>query len=341
MSAKLTILRAGPLMTVQDMGRPGRIADGLSPGGAMDRLALLEGAALLGLAKPAQAIEMAGMGGRFRCDTPLRFALSGAPMRAQIDDMPLRWNASHKLEPGQTLTIASVSSGTYGYLTPGGGIAGTELLGSVAAHLSVGLGRPLAEGDILTLGEDPSPGRPPRGIVSEDRFGGGSLRIMPGPQTELFDDATRGRLAQTSFHRSPRANRTGLPLLQEGEGFAPADPVSPLSDFIIAGDLQMTGDGTPYLMLAECQTIGGYPRIGTVIAADLPRAAQAPPSARLRFTWITSDAADRLYLSEAQIMAALAGRAQPLVRDPADIPDLLSYQLIDGVTAGRELDPEP
>ena len=338
MTGTLTILQAGPLMTVQDMGRPGRIADGLSPGGALDRLALLEATALLGLPQPRETIEMGGMGGKFRCDAPLRFALTGARMSARIDDAPLRWNASHRLEPGQTLTIGGAQAGAYGYLTPAGGIAATRTMDSAAAHLSVGLGAVLATGDRLALGDDPCPDRAAQGLEPEERLGGGALRLMPGPQTDMFDADTRARLAGTTFRRSPRANRTGLPLVHDGAPFAPARTTSPVSDFVIAGDVQITGDGTPYLMLAECQTIGGYPRIGTVVAADLPRAAQAPTTAPLSFRWITTAEADALCQTDAQQLAALAARAAPLIRDPADIPDLLSYQLIGGMTAGRELE---
>ena len=85
MSAHLTILRAGPGLTVQDLGRPGYLDMGLSRGGAVDRLALAEGAALLGQADSLAAVEMAGMGGEFQADQDLRIALTGARMRAQID----------------------------------------------------------------------------------------------------------------------------------------------------------------------------------------------------------------------------------------------------------------
>ena len=341
MTGVLQIVQAGPLMTVQDAGRTGRIAVGLSPGGAMDRLALREGAALLGLPRAGAAIEMAGLGGRFTSTVPLRFALTGAEMSARIDEAPCRWNASHLLQPGQTLTIGGARAGSYGYLTPAAGIAEPPLLGSVAAHLSVGLGRPLRAGDDLTLGADPHPQGRQMALARDDRLSGGTLRLMPGPQTDWFDQATRDRLARSAFRRSPRANRTGLPLVHDGDGFAARTATSPVSDFIVAGDLQITGDGTPYLMLAECQTIGGYPRIGTVIAADLPRAAQATPTDTLRFTWITPEEAAAAVLTEAQRRADMARRLQPLIRDPAHMPDLLSYNLIGGVTAGRDTEQAP
>ncbi|MCF7700830.1 biotin-dependent carboxyltransferase family protein [Loktanella sp. M215] len=341
MSATLTIVQAGPMMTLQDLGRPGRIGVGLSPGGAMDRQALIGGAALLGLAQPGAAIEMAGLGGQFRSNAPLRFALTGAVMTAQIDGRRLRWNATHTLMPGQTLSIGGAVAGTYGYLTPASGIAGPGLLGSHATHLSVGLGDKLHDGAVLTLGTDPQPDRTHCSLPSDDSLGGGVLRLMPGPQTAMFDAGTRARLAATAFTRSPRASRTGAPLVHDGDPFAAVGSASPVSDFVRAGDVQITGDGTPFVMMAECQTIGGYPRIGTVIGADMARAVQASLDAPLRFHWVTLAEADALHQSDAQVIAALRARVLPLLRDPADIPDLLSYQLIGGVTAGDELEPAP
>ncbi|HHB81668.1 MAG TPA: urea amidolyase, partial [Aliiroseovarius sp.] len=94
--------------------------------------------------------------------------------------------------------------------------------------------------------------------------------------------------------------------------------------------------GVPYVRLAECQTTGGYARIGSVIPADLPRIAQAPPGAQLHFEMLSWEEADRLWRAESGLIGALASRAEPLTRDPHDIADLLSYQLISGVVAGDE-----
>jgi 5-oxoprolinase (ATP-hydrolysing) subunit C len=340
MTATVTLERSGPMVSLQDLGRPGYIGRGLSVGGAMDRLALLEATALLGLPRPVAALEMAGMGVTLRVDTEVRFALTGAPMMAQIDGTPLAWNASHRLAAGQRLQIAGTVSGSYGYLSFAGGIATGQWLNSRSAHFSAGIAGAVAAGDELALGPDPSPSHVPQKLEVEDRFSGGSLRIMPGPQTDEFDLATRQRFAQTTFLRSPQANRQGVRLDQAGAAFAAPKAARLVSDFITCGDVQMTGDGLPYVLLAECQTIGGYPRMGTVIGADLARVAQAPLGARLRFEWLTADAADALYHSDAATLAFLRGKVQPMRRNPADMHDLLSYQLISGVTRGDDLERE-
>ncbi|MBV6637956.1 MAG: urea amidolyase, partial [Mameliella sp.] len=171
----LEILQVGPGVTVQDDGRPGYMALGLSRGGAADRQALAEGAALL--RQPVgTALELAGFGGRFRVDTPCRIALTGAPMRATLAGAPLAWNASHALPAGAVLEIGGALQGVYGYLTVGGGFDLPKELGARSVHLNAGLGRLLEAGDSLPL--TPDTGRD-IGLTLDpvDRFGGGVLRV--------------------------------------------------------------------------------------------------------------------------------------------------------------------
>lgn len=332
----LHLHRADGILTVQDMGRPRHLAEGLSRGGAMDRQALIEAAALLGSSGPLAAIEMAGAGGVFETDMPTRIALTGAPMAATLNDTPLRWHATHLILPGQSLRIAGVQAGSYGYLTPAGGMATEEWLGSRAAHLSIGIFPALSPGD-LPIGDDPEPDSAPQLIEPSRRFNGGTIRVIDGPQTGLFDEDILTAFYDCEFTRSNRGNRQGIRFdaprdftTQKAAGLA-SDPIGP-------GDLQMTGDGVPFALMAECQTIGGYPRIGTIIPADLPIAAQAAPGTKLRFQRITLDEADRLWQHEAKQIQAAAGICRPLLRDPALMQDLLAYQLVSGVTAGHELE---
>lgn len=334
----LTIHRAGPAMSVQDLGRSGTLSLGLSRGGAADRLALLEAAALLGRRDVGAGIEMAGMGGRFTVDAPTRIALTGAPMRATLDGAPLAWNMSHLIPPGAMLEIGPATAGLYGYLTPAGGLATEERLGSRAAHLNAGLGRLLQNGDILPFAPDPDPQAPALLLAPDDRFSGGTIRIVEGPQTSLYSGEIRARFSETEFRRSTHGNRQGVRLDFEGAPFQAEGQLGIVSDIIVPGDIQMTGDGIPFVLLPECQTIGGYPRIGAVIPADLPKVAQAAPGTALRFEFLSFEEADRLLRSEAHMLRDLRKAARPALRDPNDIADLLGYQLISGVTAGDDLE---
>ena len=334
MTRALIVREAGPGVTVQDLGRPGQLAQGLSRGGAADRLALAEGAALLAQPGSLAAVEMAGFGGAFEAEEDLVIALTGAPMQAQIDGAPVVWNASHHLARGAVLRIGGARSGVYGYLHVAGGIDAPLVLGARSAHLTAGIGRALARGDRLAVGAG-GKGRAGLRLTPAPRFDGGEVRIIDSLQTAHFPAETLARFQSATFTRDARANRMGVRLAAAGDGFPAPGGLQVLSEVIVPGDIQVTGDGMPFVLIAECQTTGGYPRIATVIPADLPKIVQAAPGARITFRRVGHDealAAEARYRAE---IAALPRRIEPLVRDPADIENLLTYQLISGVTSGE------
>lgn len=338
MTAQLTVHKAGPGLTVQDLGRPGWKAQGLSTGGAADPLALLEAAALLRTPLNNAAIEMMGFGGTFSADISVRFAITGAVMQADINGESISPNATHVLPAGEKLIIGGAKKGVFGYLSVAGGIAIPPIMDSRATHLTAGIGKPLQSGDMLPIGADPDRMRAPMKLAVTDRFAGGVIRIMPGPQTDFFAPETLAAFSQTTFTRSPRGNRQGVRLDYDGNGFGTRGGLNQVSDLIVPGDIQMTGDGVPYVLLCECQTIGGYPRIGSVIPADLPKIAQATPGTPLQFQFLTVKEADATVVSQTATLRQLTQFCQPMVRAPHDIADLLRYQLISGATPGDDLE---
>lgn len=321
----LEILALNPAARVQDLGRLGFLAQGLARGGAADRRALYEAAALLGQPAPLPALELPLAGGRFRVRQTTRFALTGAPMRATLGARALVWNASHSIEPGELLEIGPAETGVYGYLSFAGGIDLPTTLGAAAA--------PGAE---LPLGADLAPASPSLTLPPDLRFSGGRLRVIEGPQTALFAPQTRARAFATAFIAGV-GNRQGLALTHTGAAFATATAAL-VSDFITPGDIQMTGSGNPMILLADCQTVGGYPRLGTVIPADLAIAAQARPGTPLTLAPVTLAEAEAASPPEATWLAQLRRATRPLIRAPHDMADLLSYQLISGAVRGDEED---
>ena len=334
----MTIHSAGPGLTVQDLGRPGWKAQGLSTGGAADPLALLESAALLGVKPTGAVIEMMGFGGTFSVSEGTRIALTGAVMQADIDGDPLPHNATHFLPAGSKLTIRGAQKGVYGYLRLAGGILTEKIMDSRATHLTAGIGRRLRSGDELPIGPDKDRMRAPQKLPPADRFAGGMIRIMPGPQTDFFDQATQEAFCATQFRRSLRGNRQGIRLAHDNGSFGTTGGLTNVSDLIVPGDIQITGEGIPYILLAECQTIGGYPRIGSVIPADLPKIAQAAPGTPLQFSFLNVAEADATATSLDASQRAITKKCQPMIRDPHDIADLLGYQLISGATPGDDLE---
>ncbi|WP_299729046.1 biotin-dependent carboxyltransferase family protein [uncultured Tateyamaria sp.] len=333
----LVVQQAGPAMALQDLGRPGFLAVGLTCGGAADVRAVHEGAALLRQSPTLAVVEMVGTGGTFEATQDMRIALTGAVMTAQIDGSAVAWNASHALPKGAKLTIGPTRSGTYGYLHVGGGFAGEPVLGSRATHLSCGLGVLVMQGDVLPVGPD-KPGDVGMTLTPEARLSGGTVRVVPSVQTEDFDAAIRQRFENTEFRRDPRANRQGIRMDSDGEGFSNPKALSIVSEVIVPGDIQITGDGTPFVLMAESQTTGGYPRIGTVLPCDLPRVAQAPAGADVRFAFVTLEDGAAIQARANAEQAKLPGTVTPLVRDPATMQDLLSYQLVGGVVSAMHSD---
>lgn len=335
----LHVLHVGPAVAVQDLGREGFLASGLARGGAADRLAMAEGAALLGQNPDCAALEMVGTGGRFEAMAPCRIALTGAEMRASLNGSQVVWNASHVLDEGAILDIGPTLNGTYGYLHVEGGFATPQTLGARGTHLSVGIGALVHAGEVLPIGQGAQRSRLGAGTGSavldrDARFAGGMLRVVSSAQTALFGDEICARFEATRFTRDPRADRQGMRLDFEGAGFLPDTGLSIVSEIIAPGDIQITGDGTPYILLSESQTTGGYPRIGTVLPCDLPRAVQCPMGQELRFRFVSMEEARRIETQARKAAAALKPR--PLVRDPKDMEDLLGYNLISGAVAGGD-----
>lgn len=327
----LTVLETGPRVSIQDLGRPGFLSQGVSRGGAMDRLAIVEGAALLGQSSDLAALEMASLGGRFRADRALRIALTGAPMRASVAGQSLAWHTSHAMAPGDVLEIGPAISGSFGYLHLGGGIDVAPVLDARAADLKSGLRGAVEAGDVLPIGADAG-GDVGLMLDVADRFTGGTVRILPTAQTDQFPQALRDLLSETRFARDPRSNRQAVQLSAEGTSFALEAGLSVLSEITQPGDIQITGDGTPMILMAEAQTTGGYPRIATVLPCDLPVVAQAPAGAGIRLEWISIEAG----LAAERAAAATRLQPRPRVRDPRDMGDLLSYRLVDGAITGWE-----
>jgi allophanate hydrolase len=332
MSARLLIHDIGPSVSLQDLGRPGYRSHGLMIGGAADPVALLEAAALLGQKPGLAALEMVGVGGTFETSEDRAIALTGGRMDARIDGAAVVWNACHTLPAGAQLQIGGAREGSYGYLSIAGGIDTPVQMGARARHGSAALGPNLAQGDSLPLRpvHKPTAGQ----YFDPDlRFTGGTIRIVASMQTSQFAQDVLARFTSTTFKRDARANRMGVRMDHSTDGFFAQDALSIVSEVIAVGDIQITGDGAPYVLMCECQTTGGYPRIGTVIPSDLPKIAQAPIGAEIRFEFVSLEQAISLERAARDRLSSFRSQLKPLVRNPADMPDLLSYQLVSGAVS--------
>lgn len=331
------VLSAGPMLTIQDAGRFGLRHMGVSPAGPIDPAAMALANALVGNAPAAAALEFAGPAGRFECTRPLRFAVAGAACDIHIDARKVEAGESHRLSPGEVLSVGLPAGATWAYLALSGGIETAPVLGSRATHLRSGVGgiegRVLRAGDRLPLGPD-DPGAPC--LRPASRLPGahpltesGPIRVILGPQHDAFAPDILARLTGCPFRVTPQRDRMAMVL---GETLLPAAAGHDIvSDGTVPGSIQVPGSGMPLVLLAESQTTGGYPKIATVASADLARLAQTPAGLSVRFTVISPDAGEALLLEHRarlrRVLDALGTKPEGVLRSDY----LLSCDLVGGI----------
>ena len=275
-----TVIQPGMLSTVQDQGRRGYRAFGMPSSGVMDRYAATMSNILAGNPATAAVLEMTLVGGSFRFASEAYIAIAGAEMKARLNGQPLKnWSGVY-VPPDSELAFDRAADGCRSYLALHGGIAEPSVLGSASTYTRAALGgldgRALRADDVLRIGRSavlPSAARElPRELVP--RYGSDvRLRVILGPQDAAFTAEGLRTLFSGAFKVSPRNDRMGI--LMEGPTVQHVKGADIISDAIAAGAIQVPGDGHPIVMMADCQTTGGYAKIGFVISADLPRLAQA------------------------------------------------------------------
>jgi 5-oxoprolinase (ATP-hydrolysing) subunit C len=280
--SKLIISAIGPASSVQDGGRYGAQRYGLTPSGAMDRLALAAANSLVGNSPFAAGVEIGPFGAAFTArEGSVHVALAGASRNADISGRAVALHTSMTLADGETLTLGFARGGSFSYLAIEGGIAGEPMFGSLAVNARAGLGspypRPLQAGDELQAAA--ASGTAERRIdlpaVVE-----GPIRVVMGPQDDEFGDATNLFL-DSEWKISATSDRMGYRL--EGPVIKHLHGHNIVSDGTVNGSIQVPGNGQPIVLMPDRGTSGGYPKIATVISADLGRFAQIPAGRAFRF----------------------------------------------------------
>ncbi|WP_225232583.1 5-oxoprolinase subunit C family protein [Klenkia terrae] len=271
----LTVLSAGPLTTVQDLGRPGRAAEGIGRSGACDRTSAALANRLLGNDVGAAVLEVTAGGLAVRAETGVWVALTGARCAGTPYGAPT-W-----LPAGSTLRLGPPTTGLRSYLAVRGGIAVEPVLGSRSTDLLSGLGpAPLAVGDVLPVGTAGNwPGvdlAPVAQPVPEELV----VAVRPGPRADWFADAVHRTLTATAWEVTGDSNRVGLRLA--GPALERRRDGELASEGMVRGALQVPPSGQPVLFLADHPVTGGYPVIGYVADADVDRCAQLAPGQTLR-----------------------------------------------------------
>lgn len=280
----LRITRAGPLTTLQDAGRPGLLAQGISASGPMDRTAFERAGTWLGGAGTI-AIELtSGIG--FEVEGgPLSISTDGGDYTLTVNGKAIAWPVRAVLKSGDTVEVRPGTHGNWGYLRFSHEIDVPAILGSRSTNSIAGLGRILTAGDhIAFAAEAPRRAAPhPRPTPPAD----GPIRVIWGLHADTFAVTVRQRFVTEPFHVSARMDRMGTRLDDRAGIFRAERILSLVSDAIVPGDIQILGDGTPIVLMRDHQPTGGYPRIATVVTADLDRFAQLRPGTEIRFEPVT------------------------------------------------------
>jgi biotin-dependent carboxylase-like uncharacterized protein len=306
---KLEILRAGFLTTVQDLGRPGWRQFGISVGGALDAHALRIANLLVGNDESAAGIEITSGPVRLRFTGERIVAWCGGEYEVEIGSNAISPGHAGQVDPKEEISISGPRHGCRGWLAISGGIEVPLILGSRTTDLRGRFGgcdgRPLKDGDHLFLGTNPDRARAliknlPGKIaawsapvywsrpVQEKTV----LRFVRGKDWDRFDGRAHQIFFTEQFTVTGESDRMGARL--RSEKLCRRDHVDLISEAVVPGTVQVPPNGEPIVLLRDCQTVGGYPKIAHVISVDLSSAAQLRDGDGVRFKEVSLADAHRL-----------------------------------------------
>jgi biotin-dependent carboxylase-like uncharacterized protein len=343
MIAGLKILAPGLHTTIQDLGRTGYQALGVPVSGALDGFSLRLANALVGNPQGMAVLEalLSGPSIEIGADS-VRVALVGVGASLDIRGVQPRVVAAGEstvLRRGDTLQVAVGRQSGCCYLAVEGGIAAPLVLGSASTYARARLGglqgRALQQKDVVPLAMVRASERPdlsvpaPLPATLEQ-----PIRVVLGPQQDYFAEDAVTTLLNAEFRVSQNADRMGLRL--DGPPLRHRGGWDIISDAIATGSIQVPGSGQPIVLLADHQTTGGYPKIATVISADLPVVGRRRPGDAIRFVAVEVETAEALCRQAERQFVDLVAALETTPEARLDVISLYCENLISGVTAGPE-----
>lgn len=309
-------IRAGFLTSVQDLGRTGLREFGISLGGALDPHALRVANLLVGNAESDAGVEITFGGLRLRFADERIVAWCGADFTARIGSVALLSGHPALVRSGEEFSIDSPMIGCRAWLAISGGIDVPIVLGSRSGDLRAGFGgirgRPIRDSEEIPLGKNPDGAT---ALIEELRANKiaawksshdwssparrePTLRYIRGADADRCVPAALELFRSGRFHVSPDSDRMGVRL--DGPLLEPSSDLDLISEAVAPGTVQLPPSGKPILLLNDCQTIGGYPKLAHVITVDLPVAAQLRPADIVRFSEVSVADAHRALLEREQ-----------------------------------------
>ena len=288
MSAKLRVVSAGICCTIQDAGRIGHLCSGVSTSGPMDWVSFEVARRLAGESKAGPAIEVSVGGIEIEVlDGPVSLGLAGRGFAVSIDGVPTRYPAVVAADLGSRLMVKTTATGAWFYVKPAAPIDLKPVLGSFATHARYKIGpwptALLKAGDEIALGKD-SIKPASYAVVVPHLTSDAPIRVTLGPQDELFDAPDIASFLSAEYRLTLRNDRMAYTL--EGPPIFPIIHQDMITDGTALGSVQIAGDGSPYVLMADRSSTGGYPKIATIIRADIGRFAQKRTGDRVKFELI-------------------------------------------------------
>lgn len=330
----LTIVAAGPHVTIQDQGRPGQMRFGVPASGPLDRSSALAANTALGNPPGSPLIEVSMGGLTLRCEEgTVSFAVAGGGFIVETKGQKRSSWTIATLQAGETLSIRPGPWGSWCYLAFAGDLQSDTWLGSAATHGQSNFGggrinsaqkvhisnaerRDEREGDILC----PVSARPRH-----------EVGVTLGPQDRFFDAATIRAFTETPWTMTGAWDRMGVRL--DGPSLVPASALDMPSEPIVRGSIQVAGDGVPTVLLSDHQTTGGYPKIATLLEKDIDAFVQLRPRDQVLFRPVNSADA----IQSARRAASSFDKYLEAVATPRGTLNqrLMRENLISGVTCGQ------
>jgi antagonist of KipI len=328
----ITVLKAGALTQLQDLGRYGYQHFGVVVGGAMDEWSHRLANALVGNDENEATLEMTLTGPGLRFDRTATVAVCGADMSPRVDGA----DGTHGLPHGRPVVISAGGqlrfgtrlAGARAYLAVAGGFDVPPVMGSRSTYARGGFGgfegRALRAGDVLPIGTSrtavaalaettalavpPSPIIAPVARIAPVQ----TIRIIAGQHWDVFAPDARRLLLDAEFRIGPQSDRMGYRL--QGPVLVRARQIEMISEAVTFGTIQVPPDGMPIILMADRQTTGGYPKIASVASVDLRLLAQMTAPQALRFELVSLSDAQRIYLARereySHVRQVLEGQAQ-------------------------------
>jgi allophanate hydrolase len=341
MTAGLKVVAPGLHSTIQDLGRLGFRAVGVPTAGALDRVAFALANGIVGNPADMPALEMLVQGAALEVAADsVRVAVVGGAGAWEIEGERARvvpFGQSARAARGERLRVRSFGEAACAYLAIEGGFDVPLSLGSAATYTRGRIGglegRALRAGDLLPVRVDSAEQRPERALGRPyDLALGQTIRVVLGPQQDYFTEEAVRTLLSAPYAISPQADRMGFRL--DGPPLDHAKGYNVVSDGIVAGSIQVPGSRQPIVLLSDAQTTGGYPKIATVISADVPVIARRKAGSTVRFEAVTQAEAEALRRAQEETLRRAIADSQPVSEGPSlDLATLYAANLIDGATS--------